>query len=82
MALFEMEECTNVIIQPFEPKGFHQLNEMTIHICLLKRPPQLLTLLTSELEREIKIGSMVVNNNVNFYFRLKDIEMEFRAELP
>jgi hypothetical protein len=55
---------------------------MTIFIGLFKRPPQTLTLLTSELEREIKIGSMVVNNNVNFYFRLKDIDMEFRAELP
>lgn len=48
---------------------------MTIYIGLFKRPPQTLSLLTSELEREIKIGSMMVNNNVNFYFRLKDIDM-------
>lgn len=47
LALFEMEDCTSLIVKPFEIKGGHQLSEITIFMSLANRPPQILQLLTS-----------------------------------
>jgi hypothetical protein len=76
-----MEDCSNIIVKPFESKSPNHLTELTIFISLPKKLPGVIQLLTSELEKEMKIHCRFINNNVNFAFKFKDIEMEFRPEL-
>jgi hypothetical protein len=53
-ALFKMEECMPVSVKPFKLKSADNLSELTIFIIPLNKPSEVLKLLSSELEKELK----------------------------